>query len=158
MYCFSRKISFFSFLLIVFKIENKFYVSENLKSDPDAMMTMTFSSDVKSIYLWHLHAEHYHLPYLLLLQCCCIFNRIWKSVSVDPYLSWGRKQDIRLFWGLQYLVLSVSHLHMPGNKNCFCGQKKFSWMIPESLWHRKKVFRIIQRLHAFINIFKLIIN
>lgn len=51
------------------------------------------------------------------------------------------------FWGLLYLC--IFHLHMPGNKILFLWTKKsfLGWF-----QNRKKVFRTIQRLHAFINI------
>lgn len=89
----------------------------------------------------------------------CIFNRIkmyWKSVSVDPNLRLRTKANYSVILGVA--VLCISHLHMPGNKKIvFVDKKKFSWMIPESSDLEKKVFRTIQRLHAFINIPNLII-
>lgn len=80
----------------------------------------------------------------------------WKSVSVDPNLRLRTKANYSVILGVA--VLCISHLHMPGNKKIvFVDKKKFSWMIPESSDLEKKVFRTIQRLHAFINIPNLII-
>jgi hypothetical protein len=131
---------------------------KKIENDPDAMLMTLVPMWNQNLSSRQLHAEHYHesSPHLLQICSCVLVSSIGykmldKSVSVDPkliYLGWGHEIWANYSVSVGLLSFVSFHLHMPGNKSYFCGtKKKFSWMIPES-----KVFRIIQRLHAFINI------